>query len=130
MPRTADHDARRAQVLDALCRITVRGGLDATTFREVAAEAGVSVRVVQYYFGTKAHLLAQANRYAVQRFTERFLAAVERLGDDPDPRDVVRAIMWSFLPTDREVRGSVVVFYSIYSSQVAYPHPPDRALHD
>jgi AcrR family transcriptional regulator len=28
-------------------------GLHATGMREVAAEAGVSLRLVQYYFGTK-----------------------------------------------------------------------------
>ena len=51
MPRRVDHEARRRQITDAVVRLTVKGGLPAATFREVAAEAGVSVRLVQYYFG-------------------------------------------------------------------------------
>jgi DNA-binding transcriptional regulator YbjK len=46
-----DHDVRKRQITDAVVRITVKGGLASATFREVAAEAGVSVRLVQYYFG-------------------------------------------------------------------------------
>ena len=47
MPKRVDHDVRRRQITDAVCRITVRGGVGAATFREVAAEAGVSVRLVE-----------------------------------------------------------------------------------
>ena len=57
MPRHVDHDQRRAQLTAALLRIASTRGLQAVTMREVAAEAGVSLRVVQYYVTDKATLL-------------------------------------------------------------------------
>ncbi|MDZ5697470.1 helix-turn-helix domain-containing protein [Chelativorans sp. M5D2P16] len=37
-------------------RVASHEGLHAVSFRAVATEAGVSLRLVQYYFGTKAGL--------------------------------------------------------------------------
>ena len=71
-------DVRRRQITDAVCRITVKGGLAAATFREVAAEAGVSVRLVQYYFGTKDELLLATQRHVAERATARSLAFLAR----------------------------------------------------
>jgi AcrR family transcriptional regulator len=48
VPKRVDHGLRRREIADAVGRITARGGLGAATFREVAAEAGVSVRLIQY----------------------------------------------------------------------------------
>jgi AcrR family transcriptional regulator len=49
VPRRVDHEQRRRQITDALLRIAGTRGLQAVTMREVAAEAGVSLRLVQYY---------------------------------------------------------------------------------
>ncbi len=62
MPKRVDHRERRREITDAVIRITLKGGLTAATFHEVAAEAGVSVRLVQYYFGTKDELLLATQR--------------------------------------------------------------------
>jgi AcrR family transcriptional regulator len=64
-----------------VCRITVRGGLGAATFREVAAEAGVSVRLVQYYFGSKDDLMLGTQRRVSERAVARILS--RRDGEDP-----------------------------------------------
>ena len=66
MPKRVDHAERRRQIVEAVCRITVKGGLASATFREVAAEAGVSVRLVQYYFGTKDELMLSTQRYVAE----------------------------------------------------------------
>ena len=49
-------------MLDALWRITRRQGWDAISLRNVAAEAGVSMGMVQHYFTTKDQML----RFAVE----------------------------------------------------------------
>ena len=64
---------RRRQITDAVCRITVKGGLTSATFREVAAEAGVSVRLVQYYFGTKDELMLSTQRHVAETRDRRDL---------------------------------------------------------
>jgi AcrR family transcriptional regulator len=121
MPRRVDHGVRRRQIIEALCRIAVRGGLSAATFREVAAEADVSVRLVQYYFGSKAELLHAANAFVGQRSAARLARRIRRLGADPAPYDVVRAAVRSFLPTDQEARENMVLFYAFYNAQLTDP---------
>jgi hypothetical protein len=57
MPRRVDHEERRAPITAALLRIASTRGLQAVSMREVAAEAGVSLRPVQYYFTDKRPLM-------------------------------------------------------------------------
>ena len=45
--------------------------------REVAAEAGVSLRLVQYYFGTKEELLLAAMQRLAAQLSERVMARVK-----------------------------------------------------
>jgi AcrR family transcriptional regulator len=91
------------------------------TFRQLAAEAGVSVRLVQYYFGTKADLLHAANRYVAQRAGPRIRAAVEALGPDPEPRAAVRILAEQFLARDDERRDAMVLFYAFFTAQLTDP---------
>jgi TetR/AcrR family transcriptional regulator, transcriptional repressor of bet genes len=121
MPKLVDHEQRRREITDAFLRITVRGGLGAASFREVAGEAGVSVRLVQYYFGTKAELLHAANREVAQRMSARLARRVARLGADAPPRDVVAAVMKAFLPTDKQSREAMIAFFAFYTAQLTDP---------
>src|SRR3954464_5357169 len=102
MPRRVDHGQRRRQILDAVVRITVKGGLASATFREVAAEAGVSVRLVQYYFGAKDELLPATQRHVGAMSVARIRRLRE--GGSDEPREVLRTIMGSFVPVDDESR--------------------------
>jgi AcrR family transcriptional regulator len=121
MPKRVDHDVRRREIIEALWRITVRGGLGAASFRQVAAEAGVSVSLVQYYFGTKADLLHAANRAIAEDMGARFMRRVRKLGLDADPEALVRAVVREFLPTDRQSREAMMLFYAFYTAQMTDP---------
>src|SRR6478735_6123385 len=96
MPKRVDTGKRRREMTDAVRRITAKGGLTAATFREVAAEAGVSVRVVQYYFGSKDELMLATQRDVAARATARLRALI---GADDTPRVQLRKILRSFIPT-------------------------------
>ncbi|MFB8061103.1 TetR family transcriptional regulator, partial [Kitasatospora purpeofusca] len=52
MTARVDHEERRRQIAEALLRIADTQGLQSASMRAVAAEAGVSLRLVQYYFET------------------------------------------------------------------------------
>jgi AcrR family transcriptional regulator len=121
MPRRVDHGERRREITDALARITVNGGLEAATFRQVAAEAGVSVNLVQYYFGTKAELLLAAHRHAGERVGRRFRAARLAVGDDAPPRETIRAGLGVFLPRDAESRESMLLFVAFFVAALTNP---------
>lgn len=119
MPKRVNHALRRRQITDAVCRITVKGGLAAATFREVAAEAGVSVRLVQYYFGTKDELLLATQRHVAERTTARI---VSRLGSHgPTTRGALRAILGSFIPVDDESRENMLMFVALHTAALVDP---------
>lgn len=112
MPKTVDHDARRAQIADALIRLAAREGLHAATMRAVAAEAGVSLRLVQYYFETKAGLLNGALEHLEHRSHQRWRARIEAAGAAASPRAVVEALLAEALPTDEQSRAFHLVWTS------------------
>ena len=111
MPRTADHDARRAQIIDGLVRVAARDGLHAVTMRSVAAAAGVSLRLVQYYFESKAQLMNAALERLERQSHERWAARLQGLRD-PSAREIVEALVAEALPTDAESR----VFHQVWTS--------------
>ncbi|NMD56846.1 MULTISPECIES: TetR/AcrR family transcriptional regulator [Tsukamurella] len=109
MPRTVDHDERRAQLSDALARVAARDGLHAVSMRSVAAEAGVSLRLVQYYFTSKEQLLVGALRHLEEQSNARWRVRLARLGTDPTPRQVLDAFVAEALPTDAPSRDFYLV---------------------
>ncbi|MGY6653684.1 TetR/AcrR family transcriptional regulator [Amycolatopsis sp. TRM77291] len=105
MPKTVDHEQRRAQIADALVRVAARDGLHAVTMRAVASESGVSLRLVQYYFETKEQLLLGALRHLERQSHERWQRRLAALSDPAPPRAFVEAFLAEALPTDDESRA-------------------------
>jgi AcrR family transcriptional regulator len=73
---------RKTAVLEAACRVIAERGSDATRFADVAAESGVPVSTLQYYFGSREDLLVAAFRHA----SNAEIAALEAdiaAADDP-----------------------------------------------
>ena len=128
MPKRVDHAERKRQITDAVVRITVKGGLSSATFREVAAEAGVSVRLVQYYFGTKDQLLLDTQRHVA----ERSVARIRRLreGTTDDPREILRTLMRSFIPVDDESRDAMLMFVALFTASLLDPVLKRREAHE
>ncbi|MEV8533676.1 TetR/AcrR family transcriptional regulator [Streptomyces sp. NPDC051211] len=112
MPKRVDHEERRTQIAEALVRVAGRRGLHAVGMRDVAAEAGVSLRLVQYYFHTKEKLLLHGLQLLTDRFTARVGARLAAAGTDPGPRATIEALLLSSLPTDEESR----TFHLLYTS--------------
>ncbi|HSJ28795.1 MAG TPA: TetR/AcrR family transcriptional regulator [Acidimicrobiia bacterium] len=102
-------DARREQIMQAVVDLTVGGGLPAATFRTIAERAGVSVRLVQYYFGDKDRLLADTLARVGRSAADRITAALDAIDSD-SPRAVIETICEQFLPLDDERRRAMLVF--------------------
>ncbi|MEU8900417.1 TetR/AcrR family transcriptional regulator [Nocardia sp. NPDC048505] len=109
MPRLVDHEVRRRHITDAVRRVIVAGGLEGVTFQTVAAEAGLSVRLVQYYFGTKKEFLLATHRSVMQDAGARFTQRWATLGTDATPREVLRAVLTELLPLDDQRREEALV---------------------
>ncbi|MEV8554626.1 TetR/AcrR family transcriptional regulator [Streptomyces glaucescens] len=123
MPKCVDHAERRSEIAEALVRVAGRRGLHAVGMRDVAAEAGVSLRLVQYYFETKEKLLLFGLEHLAARFGDRVSARVRAAGHSPGPRATVEALLMAALPTDEESR----TFHHLYTSY-AVLSVHDRAL--
>jgi AcrR family transcriptional regulator len=113
VPKRVDHEERRRQIADALLRTAATRGLHATGMREVAAEAGVSLRLVQYYFGTKEELLLAAMQQLAAQFGQRAMARIKETAGPANPRDVIAAILTQALPADDE-RRTFTILYTAY----------------
>lgn len=112
MPRLVDHEVRRGQITSAVRRVIVRGGLAAVTFHTVAAEAEMSVRLVQYYFGTKKEFLLATHRSVMADAGARFTRRCSALGTEATPRAVIRAVLTELLPLDEQRREETLVLGS------------------
>ncbi|MER0484982.1 TetR/AcrR family transcriptional regulator [Streptomyces sp. Edi2] len=112
MPKRVDHEERRTQIAEALVRVAGRRGLHAIGMRDVAAEAGVSLRLVQYYFETKEKLLLHGLQQLTTGLGARIADRVRAAGDTPGPRGMIEAILLEALPVDEESR----TFHLVYTS--------------
>ncbi|MFD7662203.1 TetR/AcrR family transcriptional regulator [Streptomyces sp. NPDC059788] len=128
-PEGGARERRRRQVVEAVWRIAAGRGLEAASMREVAAEAGVSLRVVQYYFGSKHHLLVEALRMLHEENDRRARARMAGLYEAGDLRAVLRAVLVEFLPIDEQRALALRVFTAYFVRSLTDPATAEVFLH-
>jgi AcrR family transcriptional regulator len=109
VPKVVDHEQRRDELAAAVWRLASRDGLEAVTMRGVAAEAGWSTGALHHYFSDKEELLVFAFQTVADRVRRR-LAGVRQA--EPEPLELVRAVLTEGLPLDDERRAEVRVWFS------------------
>ncbi len=118
MPKRVDHQQRRREIAEALFRIAAQHGLTAVTLRAVAAEAGISMNLVQYYFPAKEEMLRFAWQRVVELSAERAAGEVGRALETGDERAVVRAYLAAVLPSDERARLLSAVQIAYFAADV------------
>ncbi|MGY1811143.1 TetR/AcrR family transcriptional regulator [Blastococcus sp. SYSU D00820] len=116
MPRRVDHEERRRELTAALLRIASTRGLQAVSIREVAAEAGVSLRGVQYYFPDKRALMASGLAELVARLDRRIRERAAAIGTGLPARTVLEVTLTSILPTDEPSRADQLAWTAYYAA--------------
>ncbi|MFD4829044.1 TetR/AcrR family transcriptional regulator [Streptomyces uncialis] len=120
MPRVADHDARQRQITDAVQRLVVRHGLTAVTVARTAAEAGMSVGLVQHYFTAKDEMLLATFTRVNARFTARVDELVNRGdGEDRTIAEMLRQALAELVPLD-DVRRAEFLVRLAFADQAAH----------
>ena len=68
--RSAEDLTARARIRDAALRLFADRGLDGTTIRDIAKEAGVSGGLIRHHFGSKDDLRAACDSYALDQLMQ------------------------------------------------------------
>ncbi len=122
MPKQVDHDERRRQLTEALLRIAGTRGLRAVSMREIAAEAGVSLRVVQYYFTDKQALLDSGLTELAARLDRRVKQrAAAAVAGALSTRGVFEAVLGAILPSDEQSRQDSLAWTAYYTAALTDP---------
>jgi TetR/AcrR family transcriptional regulator, transcriptional repressor of bet genes len=121
VPKQVDHQQRREEIADALCRLAARQGMAAVSLRHVAEEAGVSMGRVQHYFTTKDEMLLFAFRTVSDRYERRMTAAVAALGADPGPRKLLGALLRELLPLSEQAKAEAPVLAGFLARAMVEP---------
>ena len=112
---------RRRQIVEAVWRIAAERGLQMATIREIAAEAGVTPRVVQYHFTDKHHLLVTALQTLHRDNEQGGRQRIAALRDASNPRVLLRATLEELLPLDEQRRTSLRVMTAYYTWSLTDP---------
>ncbi|TWF94844.1 TetR/AcrR family transcriptional regulator [Saccharopolyspora dendranthemae] len=121
MPKRVDHEARRSEIAEALMRLASKGGLEAVSLRDVAAEAGVSMGAVQHYFRSKDDMLAHAMEHVNSRAEQRIKAQFDVAVTIPRPREVLRVLMIEMLALSEESRTEFLTAVSFFVRALGSP---------
>lgn len=121
MPRTIDHDARRAELAEAVWRIILDRGIGAVSVRTVAAEAGVVVGSLRHLFPTRAGLISFSAELMIARAAERIRAVVQT-GDAPTD---ALALLRQLLPLTPDSRAELEVNLALIAETPALPELAD-----
>ncbi|WP_374310318.1 transcriptional regulator BetI [Dongia sp.] len=129
-------ESRRRQLIEATARSLARHGLDGTTVRVVAAEAGVSPGLVRHHFAGMHDLIAETYRWSGKEVEKALRAALAAAPDTPEAQ--LRAFVdssfsppmlnpdllgvwltfWSLTRTDPEIHAIHGKVYAEYRKQL------------
>ena len=94
-------DERREELLDIAIKVVAERGLEATSFRALAEEAGTSTTVFTYEFGSRDELLAAILNRAFEVHWSR--KGFDRDDDADDPLGKLRSAAWHGVQSEGEI---------------------------
>jgi TetR/AcrR family transcriptional regulator, transcriptional repressor of bet genes len=116
MPKIVDHVKRRAELAEAAWRTITRNGIEQTTTRMVAREAGCSTGALAHYFRGKEALL----RAALQHSYAENDAAMAAHAANPG-LEAIRTLLVAHLPVTRERRERWALWLAFASRAATDP---------
>lgn len=120
MPAKGDHDARRADVAEAVWRVLASQGFGGLTMRAVAAELNASTGLLTHYFKSKRDLVRYAHEVAAARTGTR-----PRLETDTPGLTALRVALLNVLPLTPETVTMSRVWVSFWDAAL-----DDEPLHE
>ncbi|MDX2600352.1 TetR family transcriptional regulator [Streptomyces caniscabiei] len=109
-------DDRRAMVARATWAVIEREGLEQTSLRKIADEAGCSTGVLTHYFRDKRELMRFAFDQAVASVANR----LDRAADEATSASVLQTALEATLPLDRTRDMETVVYMSFLANSLQH----------
>jgi AcrR family transcriptional regulator len=119
MPKKVDHTEQRRRIAEALWRVVGRGGFEAVSMRDVAAEAGLSS--AQHYFASKDEMLRYALEYQVERSTARVHRRVAETSELAPPKTVLKQVITEILLSEEQYRDQARVWAGYLAKATVEP---------
>jgi TetR/AcrR family transcriptional repressor of bet genes len=119
MPKVVDHEERRRAITAAACQVIASAGLNGTTMRDIATEAGCTTGMVMHYFRSKEEVLLAALGSASQAVADRMVALLEAASTD------LYDLLCECLPMDDRRRSEWRVWIAFWDSAA---HDPELAV--
>ncbi|WP_244928354.1 TetR family transcriptional regulator C-terminal domain-containing protein [Nocardioides sp. W7] len=122
MPAPVDHEARRADVAEAVWRVLARTGFDGLSLRAVATELGATTGLVTHYFPHREVLV----RHALDLLHERSDARLAPLAAGLSGLEALRARLVGLVSDDDETMVLSRIWVSFWGPALADPDLRDR----
>jgi AcrR family transcriptional regulator len=98
MNEQSKSDLKRIGALAATLRVIARDGLEKTTIRAIATEAGCSAGSLAHYFSDKEDILRQTLELADARISKR----ISDIISETEPNFALREVLAQVLPVDND----------------------------
>jgi AcrR family transcriptional regulator len=109
-PPTTKGARQAEEILEAALRCLGRDGYAATSLSRVADEAGVSKRMVLYYFDSREELFVQLARTTGQRLIAQLRLALAGIQDPSEAMHTGFRLLWDAITADR---GLLIALFGI-----------------
>jgi len=117
MNEQSKSDLKRIGALAATLRVIARDGLEKTTIRAIAKEAGCSAGSLAHYFGDKEDILRQALELADARIAKRMADIIS----ESEPNFALREVLAQVLPIDDDRTVELTLDVNFWGRALIHP---------
>jgi AcrR family transcriptional regulator len=126
----------RTRILDAAEELFMQHGFEATSMRQLTAQAGANLAAVNYHFGSKDALIEAVFRRRLDAMNAARIAELDRLekqekdggGRAPSPRQIIGAFVGVSLRMIEDSKSGGRNFIRLLGRTYTDPQKPIRAL--
>jgi hypothetical protein len=117
MNEQSKFDSKRVSALSATLRVIARDGLEKTTIRSIAKEAGCSAGSLAHYFSDKEDILRQTLELADARISKR----ISDIISETEPNFALREVLAQVLPIDNDRTVELTLDVNFWGRALIHP---------
>jgi hypothetical protein len=117
MKEQSKFDLKRFGALSATLRVIARDGLEKTTIRSIAKEAGCSAGSLAHYFSDKEDILRQALELADEQISKRISDIISKT----EPNLALREVLAQVLPIDNDRTVELALDVNFWGRALIHP---------